>query len=128
MTKTVIQLITASLLFAGLAPTQQLAGFVPNPKFDKDPPELPADLKPGAVLIFSKTNGYRDEPAMQASDAALAAICATRGWPFFVTQNGAVMNAAQLARFKVVIWNNTSGDTLSEKQRAAFKLWMEEGT
>src|SRR4051794_33566058 len=88
------------------------AGFVPNPHFDKDPPELPADLKPGGVLIFAKTSGYRDEPAMQASNAALAAICKERGWPFFLTESGAVMNAKQLAMFKVVVWNNTSGNTL----------------
>src|SRR3954465_9837789 len=37
------------------------AGFVPNPTFDKDPPVLPADLKPGGVLIYSKTNGFREE-------------------------------------------------------------------
>src|SRR5438045_3489052 len=72
------------------------AGFVPNPKFDQDPPQLPEDLKAGGVLIFSKTSGYRDEPAMQASNAALAAICKERAWPFFVTENGAVMNAKQL--------------------------------
>jgi len=79
------------------------------------------------VLIFSKTNGYRDEPAMQASNAALAAICKERNWPFFVTENGAVMNSRDLARFKVVVWNNTSGDTLSEEQRAVFRNWMQVG-
>jgi type 1 glutamine amidotransferase len=103
------------------------AGFVPNPAFDTERPQLPADLKSGGVLIFSKTNGYRDEPAMQASTAALAAICHARGWPFFATENGAVMNADQLAKFKVVVWNNTSGNTLNEQQQAAFKTWVENG-
>ena len=88
---------------------------------------MPADLKSGGVLIFSKTSGYRDEPAMQASDAALAAIAKTRGWQYFLTENAAVMNAAQLAKFKLVIWNNASGDVLTEDQRAAFKTWMENG-
>src|SRR3954462_11133864 len=96
------------------------AGFVPNPSYDKEAPQLPEGMKPGGVLIFSKTSGYRDEPAMQASNAALAAIAHERGWPFFVTENGAVMNPSQLDRFKVVIWNNTSGDTLDETQKAAF--------
>ena len=36
-----------------------------------------------------------------------------------MTENAAVMNADQLRRFKVVIWNNTSGDVLTEAQRAA---------
>src|SRR5262245_34458137 len=37
----------------------QQAGFVQNPGFDSDAPTLPADMKNG-VLIFSKTNGFRD--------------------------------------------------------------------
>src|SRR5690349_2968499 len=102
-------------------------GFV-TPVYDSVPPQIPADIKgPNAILIFSKTNGYREEPAIQASNTALAAIAKKRGWPSFVTENAAVMNADQLARFKLVIWNNTSGDVLTEAQRAAFKTWMENG-
>lgn len=102
------------------------AGFV-TPVMDKTPPELPADLKSGAVLIFSKTNGFRDDPSIQASNAALAAIARKRGWPAFVTENAAVFNADQLKRFKVTVWNNTSGDTHTDDQRAAFKTWLENG-
>ncbi len=102
-------------------------GFVTSPVFDKTAPELPADLKPGGVLIYSKTNGYRDEPAMQASAAALSVIAHEHGWPYFATENGAVMNPDQLAKFKLVIWNNTSGDTLTPEQRDSFKTWMENG-
>lgn len=102
-------------------------GLVQNPGYDSTPPELPADLKPGGVLIFSKTNGFRDEPAIQSSDTALAAIARLRGLPFFVTENGAVMNPEMLSKFKLVIWNNNSGDTLNDDQKAAFKDWMEKG-
>jgi len=105
----------------------QAAGFVQNPTIDKTIPELPADLKSGGVLIFSKTNGFREEASIQASNAALAVIAKQRGWPYFVTENGAIMNLDQLSKFKLAIWNNTSGDTLSEEQRAAFKTWVEAG-
>src|SRR5258708_24349905 len=81
------------------------AGFVRNPTFDKTPPELPKDLKNGGILIFSKTNGYRDEPAVQASNAALVAIAAKRGGPAFVTENAAGTKAAQLKPFKVHAWD-----------------------
>ena len=80
-------------------------GFVSAPKFDTDPPVLPADLKSGGVLIYSKTNGFREEAAVQASDTALAAIAHERNWPYYWTENGAVMNKDQLAKFKVVVWN-----------------------
>ena len=93
----------------------------------KSRPELPADLKSGGILIFSKTSGFRDEASIEASNAALAAIAKERGWPYFVTENGAVMNKDQLARFRLVIWNNASGDPLTEDQRAAFRAWVENG-
>ncbi|MEO8564111.1 MAG: ThuA domain-containing protein [bacterium] len=102
-------------------------GFVANPTFDKEPPVLPADLKSGGVLIFSKTNGFREEAGVQASDAALAAIAHERGYPYFVTENGAVMNKEQLSKFKLVIWNNNSGDVLTPEQREVFKTWVENG-
>lgn len=102
-------------------------GFVNNPTFDKEPPVLPADLKPGGVLIYSKTNGFRDDSGVVASDTALAAMAHERGWPYFVTENGAVMNKEQLSKFKVVVWNNNSGDTLTPEQRDAFKTWVENG-
>ncbi len=103
------------------------AGFVQTAAYDQRPPKLPPDLKPGGVLIFSKTSGYRDEPAIEASCAALAAIAKEHNWPYFITENGAVMNAEQLGKFKLVIWNNTSGDPLTPDQRAAFKAWVEHG-
>jgi type 1 glutamine amidotransferase len=102
-------------------------GFV-TPVYDSVPPEIPATIKgPHAVLIFSKTNGYREEAGIQASNDALVSITKKRGWPSFVTENAAVMNARDLRRYKVVIWNNTSGDVLTEAQRAAFKTWLENG-
>jgi uncharacterized protein len=103
------------------------AGFVQNATYDKEPPQLPADLKSGGVLIFSKTSGFREEASIEASNAALAVIAKEHGWPYFVTENGAVMNPEQLGRFKLVIWNNTSGDPLTPEQRAAFKAWIENG-
>jgi type 1 glutamine amidotransferase len=103
------------------------AGMVQNPTLDSVAPQLPEGLKPGGVLIFAKTVGYRDEPAMQASNAALAAIAHEHGWPYFITENGAVMNPTQLAQFKLVIWNNASGDPLTADQKAAFKAWVEHG-
>ena len=103
------------------------AGFVQNPTLDKEAPQLPADLKPGGILIFSKTVGYRDEPGIQASVAALSVIAMMKGWPYFATENGAVMNADQLSKFKLIIGNNTSGDNLTDDQKAALKVWVEKG-
>jgi len=64
------------------------AGFVQNATYDKDPPELPSDLRSGGVLIFSKTSGFREEAGIQASNAALCRIAQERGWPYFITGMG----------------------------------------
>src|SRR6185503_12299255 len=91
--------LAASATLAFQQPPQQppagrrgFAGFV-TPVMDSTPPELPKDLKSGGHLIFSKTNGYRDTPSIEASNAALLAIAKKRGWPAYVTENAAIFNA-----------------------------------
>ena len=90
-------------------------------------PELPTDVNKPAILIFSKTNGFRQDDAVKAANAALTGIARQHGWASFVTENGAVFNAAQLSRFNVAVWNNTSGDTLNDQQKAAFRNYIENG-
>ena len=94
--------------------------------YDSQPPALPA-LGAPAVLIFSKTNGFRDDNQIKTANAALEKLAKDKGWATFTTENAAVFNAAQLATFKAVVWNSTSGDVLTADQRAAFKTWMEAG-
>ena len=50
-----------------------------------------------------------------------------QGWSSYTTENAAVFNPAQLARFKAVVWNSVSGDVLTARQRADFKAWLEHG-
>lgn len=102
----------------------RFAGF--GQKYETVPPRLPAMREP-AVLIFSKTNGYRDDPQIKAANAALEGIARKMGWSSYVTENAAIFNPAQLARFKVVVWSSVSGDVLTPDQRAAFRSWLENG-
>lgn len=101
--------------------------FRPTPVMDHVPPELPKDLKSGGVLIFSKTNGFRDDASMKAGNAAVEAIATRRGWPHYTTENAAIFNDEQLKKFKLVVWNNTSGNTHLDDQRAAYIKWTENG-
>jgi uncharacterized protein len=96
-------------------------------RYETVPPILPERLNSTAILIFSKTNGFRDDEAISAATIALIDICKRRGWSSVVTDDAAVFNAVQLRRFKTVVWNNTSGDVLTTDQRAAFKAYMENG-
>jgi hypothetical protein len=95
--------------------------------YETVPPELPSHLNETAILIFSKTNGFRHEEAIPAAINALEAIARRRGWSTVATDNGAVFNADQLERFRAVVWNNTSGDVLRDEQRAAFRDYIERG-
>jgi uncharacterized protein len=90
-------------------------------------PELAAELQEPAILVFSKTNGYRHGDAICGANAAIRSIADQNGWSVLFTENGAVFNREDLARFKATIWNNTSGDLLNAEQKDAFRSYIENG-
>ena len=94
--------------------------------YDETPPALPA-LSDKAILIFSKTNGFRDDEQIVAANRAIAEIAKQRGWTSYTTENAAVFNPVQLKRFKAVVWSSVSGDVLTPAQRDAFRSWLEKG-
>jgi type 1 glutamine amidotransferase len=95
--------------------------------YETIPPQLPAQLPQPAILVFSKTNGFREDDAVLAANRALTGIAQKRGWSVFVTETGAVFNPGDLSRFKATIWNNTSGDVLTPQQKQAFRAYIENG-
>ncbi|APQ16129.1 ThuA domain-containing protein [Maribacter hydrothermalis] len=95
--------------------------------YDSKPPELPTDLSGKAVLLFSKTNGFRHGEAIDGAIPAFEKMAKENDWAFFSTDNGAVFNPEQLQKFNVVIWNNCSGKVLDEEQRQNFKNYLENG-
>ena len=97
----------------------------PAPTFDRVPPELPVLTRP-AVLIVSKTNGYRHDSIAEAVPA-IEALAKARGWSSFATENAAVFNPRDLARFDVIVFANASGDIYTPDQRDAFRAWIARG-
>ncbi|WP_353227798.1 ThuA domain-containing protein [Novosphingobium sp.] len=96
-------------------------------RYDHERPVLPARDGRRQMLVFEKINGFRDNPSVDGARARLTAIAKKRGWQIVFTDRGGVMNAADLARFDVVVWNNVSGDALTTPQRAAFRAYVEQG-
>ncbi len=121
--KLVAPLLCALLLAGGCS---GLRVFFPSNDHDTEPPVVPEMSRP-AVLVLSKTNGFRHEEAIPAGHAALEAIAKRRGWSIFPTENGAVINDADLAKFDVVVFHNTSGPILSSDQETALRKWVEAG-
>lgn len=97
------------------------------PFYDKKPPIIHAEFKAFSILNFTKTNGYRHGSAIKASTAKLDSIATANGWMLYTTKNAAIHNKEQLEKFDLVIWNNATGRNLTDRQRAAFKEYMESG-
>jgi type 1 glutamine amidotransferase len=95
--------------------------------YEITPPTLPADMPRPAILVFSKTNGFRHEEAIPAANKLFQKMAKDNGWGYFQTENGATFNPAMLKHFDAVIFNNASGDVLTKEQRAAFKAFLENG-
>lgn len=98
----------------------------PMPVYDTAAPQLPAMSGRPAILIFSKTNGYRHDH-IPTSNAAIERLVKGKGWSAFVTENAAVFNPEQLARFDAVVFNSVSGSPFTPEQRAAFQEWIGKG-
>lgn len=101
--------------------------FFPSSHHDEAAPELPTGLERPAILVFSKTNGFRHHEAIDAGLPVFEETARKRGWGYFATENGAVHNTEQLARFDVVIWFQSSGNVLDDFQREALRDWIESG-
>ncbi len=120
-------LLAFGILCVSVSGCDSMRTFFPSSDHDSVPPALPDELKRPAVLVFSKTNGYRHEEGIEVGIPALEAIAKRRGWSFFATENGAVHSPDQLARFDAVVWFNVSGDVLAEPQRNALIDYLEAG-
>ncbi|MEH6588369.1 MAG: ThuA domain-containing protein [Halioglobus sp.] len=101
-------------------------GIIPRADYDHQAPAL-ADFSKPAILVLSKANGFVHIDAIPAGKKMLAGIAAANDWDIYVTDNAATHNAVDLAKFKVVVWNNVSGDVLTPEQRAALKQWIDQG-
>ncbi|WP_158298627.1 ThuA domain-containing protein [Sphingomonas psychrotolerans] len=97
----------------------------PAPTLDSTAPALPP-LKRPAILIFSKTNSYRHD-SIPAATAAIAKLVRARGWSVYTTENAAIFNPAQLARFDALIFASATGDLFTPDQRAAFQKYLAGG-
>ena len=99
----------------------------PTASHDAVAPALPDELPRPAVLVFSKTNGFRHRDAIPAGRALFEGLARARGGSVFATENGAVFNEALLGRFDAVVFHCATGDMLSDEQEAAFTAWLEGG-
>ncbi len=118
--------VLALLMAGGVYLYLKEIGIIPRDVYETEPPVLPEFTRP-AVLVLSKANGFVHVDALPAGEAMLRRIAEAKGWDIYLTANAATHNAADLANFRVVVWNNVSGDVLTTEQRADFRAYIENG-
>lgn len=119
-----------SLLAVGLAFVWYIGGWnvlFPSSHHDEVAGTIPDALQTPAILLFSKTNSFRHKQGIRGGNRVIVEIAREQGWGVFATENGAVFNERDLARFDVVVFQNASGDMLSIQQEEVFQRWLEEG-
>jgi type 1 glutamine amidotransferase len=125
----VLLLALVLLAFAALRlwPQLRAARGKQPPVVDREPPALPDALgRDGrlAILLFSKTSGFRHAEAIPACERSVREIAGRRGWQVFATENAAVFDDARLTRFRVLVSNNATGANWSAPQQEAFRRWI----
>ena len=79
-----------------------------------------------ALLIFSKTAGYRHE-SIPAGIAAIRSLGVQHRIAVDATEASSLFTDEGLAKYRVVVFLNTTGDVLDSTQQAAFERFIRSG-
>jgi hypothetical protein len=78
------------------------------------------------VLLFSKTAGFRHD-SIPAGIAAIRQLGGENHFDVFATEDASIFSDDSLAKFKAVVFFNTSGDVLDTLQQNAFQKFIRSG-
>jgi len=78
------------------------------------------------ALIFSKTAGFRHD-SIPAGIQAIKDLATANNFTVTATEDAAMFNDTELAKYEVVIWLSTTGDVLNADQQAAFERYIRAG-
>lgn len=81
---------------------------------------------PDRVLVFTKTEKFRHD-AIPVAVATLRKIAADEGLAADHTEDAGAFTAANLARYRVVVFASTTGDVLDDAQQAALEGFVRAG-
>src|SRR5215469_16412395 len=79
-----------------------------------------------AVLVFSKTNGFRHD-SIPDGIAAVRALGAGHGFRVDDTEDAERITDTALAQYRVVMFLSTTGDILDPEQKAALERYIRAG-
>lgn len=87
--------------------------------------DFPADQT--TVLLFSKSTGFRHGESIEAGKNVFSELATKNNWFLYNTEEGGVFNPEQLAKFDIVIFNNSTGRVLNDEQHKALEQYVEQG-
>ncbi|WP_422509493.1 ThuA domain-containing protein [Stenotrophomonas sp. GZD-301] len=89
-------------------------------------PAAQAGPAPERALVFTRTVEYGHE-SIPAAVAALQRVATAEGMQADHSENAADFTAANLARYRVVVFASTTGDVLDDQQQAALEGFIRGG-
>ncbi|GAB1513406.1 ThuA domain-containing protein [Actinophytocola sp. KF-1] len=78
------------------------------------------------VLVFTKTDGER-RPSIKDGVETIRTLAAANGFQVTATQDAGAFTEANLARFRAVVFLNTTGNVLNSAQESAFEGYIRAG-
>lgn len=126
--KIVLWTILGLLLLGGVA----LGAFVYKVKYgfatyETDPPAVTIPDDQPAILVYSKATGFRHAEAIEAAEELFRQIGEEENWFIYVTEESGIINEEQLSQFEAIIWNNSTGRTLTDEQRVVVERYVDNG-
>ena len=85
---------------------------------------LAARSQESRVLVFSKTAGYRHS-SIGVGIAAIRKLGQENGFSVDATENAGAFTSKNLARYRAVVFLNTTGDVLDGAQQADFERYIQ---
>ncbi|AYQ31821.1 ThuA domain-containing protein [Runella sp. SP2] len=95
--------------------------------YETEAPQITFPTDKPAILLFSKTTGFRHGASIDASKPVIADLAQKNNWYLYETEEGGVFNAEQLAKFSVVVFNNSTGEVINDEQKRVLEQYVENG-
>jgi uncharacterized protein len=131
--KKVVRIVLWSVLIIVLLLGSLMAVFLYKVKngfpvsYETDVPKIAFPANQSAVLLFSKSTGYRHSGSIDASKPIITEFAKKNNWFLYETEEGGVFNPEQLAKFSAVIFNNSTGEVINDEQKRALEKYVENG-
>lgn len=95
--------------------------------YETEAPDIEFPQNRLAVLLFSKTTGFRHGESIEAGKKAFKELAEKNNWFLYDTEEGGVFNEAQLAKFNAVVFNNCTGRLLNKTQQKTLENYVGKG-